>query len=340
MFRRLSLVLVTAIVVVLATAHYWLEQHLARPLTFEGESRVLTVSSGSSLSVLARQLAAEGLVDSPYPLLIHGRLAGLKTIKAGEYRIPAGQTPRRLLERLVAGDVIQYRITFPEGRTLSQWLARLNAHERLGEGPPLTLQALRQHFTPPAGESLEGWFFPDTYRFDARSGKLDILIRAHRAMRETLEREWAQRSDDLPLETPYEALILASIVERETGLAGERAAIAGVFVRRLQRGMRLQTDPTVIYGLGERYSGNLTRDHLREKNPYNTYRVGGLPPTPIANPGRAAIRAALNPAPGEALYFVARGDGSHHFSTTLKEHREAVRRYQLNPAEDYRSSPD
>lgn len=342
MFRRLILALLLLAVIaaaVLASAHIWVQSQMDRPIPVEGEARVLTVGQGSSLSALARRLADEGLVASPWPLLIYARLTGTEAIQAGEYRVPDGQTPRRLLERLVAGDVIQYRITFPEGRTLSQWLARLNAHEQLADTPTLTREQLETHLEPPAGESLEGWFFPDTYRFDGGSDKIDILTRAHRAMRRVLDEEWPKRRTGLPLETPYEALILASIVERETGVDSERPTIAGVFVRRLERGMRLQTDPTVIYGLGERYAGNLTRTHLREETPYNTYRIRGLPPTPIANPGRAAIRATLNPAPGEALYFVARGDGSHHFSKTLEEHRKAVRRYQLNRKEDYRSSP-
>ena len=179
-------------------------------------------------------------------------------------------------------------------------------------------------------DNPEGWLFPDTYLFDRGTSDVEILSRAHRRMREVLDEEWAKREQGLPLETPYQALTLASIVEKETGLASERPQIAGVFVRRLQKGMKLQTDPTVIYGMGDDFDGNIRREDLTRPTPYNTYVIQGLPPTPIALPGREAINAVLHPADGDALYFVARGDGSHHFSATLDEHNCAVRHYQLN----------
>ena len=186
----------------------------------------------------------------------------------------------------------------------------------------------------------EGFFFPDSYHYARGATDWDIVQRAHAQMRAILEQEWQGRAEDLPYETPYEALIMASIIERETGLPAEREEIAGVFVRRLLLGMRLQTDPTVIYGLGSNFDGNLKRKHLADKgNPYNSYRHSGLPPTPIALPGRADIHAALHPAAGDTLYFVARGDGGHVFSATLAEHEQAVRKYQLRRKKNYRSSP-
>jgi UPF0755 protein len=189
--------------------------------------------------------------------------------------------------------------------------------------------------------SAEGLFFPDSYRYERGDSDWELLQRAHSALQSVLTQEWAQRAAELPYETPYEALIMASIIEKETGAPEEREQIAGVFVRRLQQGMRLQTDPTVIYGLGESFDGNLLRTHLKDAgNPYNSYRHRGLPPSPIALPGRAAIHAALHPAPGDAMYFVATGDGRHVFSATLAEHQRAVRKYQLRRKKDYRSSPE
>lgn len=341
MFRKLmiTLMLLSAVLMVAAGgAFWWLNGQLDEPLSFSGEYRHLEVDRGTGLSTLARELADQRLIESPVPLLVMGRLTETR-IQAGEYRIPRGETVRGLLHRLVSGDVVQYRITFPEGRTLAQWLEMIAAHPRLSESGDVDLAALRQRlgFNPDA--PLEGWFYPDTYSFTATDGPAVILKRAHRRMDKVLEEEWAGRAIGLPIQTPYEALILASIVERETGVPEERSAIAGVFARRLEKGMRLQTDPTIIYGLGDRYEGVLRRKHLREKTAYNTYRIDGLPPTPIGNPGRAAIHATLHPKPGDSLYFVARGDGSHHFSRTLEEHQRAVRRYQLNRRPDYRSTP-
>ncbi len=189
------------------------------------------------------------------------------------------------------------------------------------------------------GNSLEGWFFPDTYQYTVDMSDADILKAAHRKMQLILDEEWQQRDQNLPYKNAYEALIMASIVEKETGAAEERPAIAGIFVRRLQKGMKLQTDPTVIYGLGDAYKGNLTRKHLLEDTPYNTYTRTGLPPTPIALPGREAIHAAMHPQQGDSLFFVGKGDGHHYFSATLAEHEKAVRQYQLTRKKDYHSAP-
>ncbi|MFA5630276.1 MAG: endolytic transglycosylase MltG [Porticoccaceae bacterium] len=342
MFYRLTFIALCGCVVVLgalASFKSWLDTSLDMPVHLEEDSRVIRVQAGSSLSLLSRQLAAEGVTESPYPLLIHARLARLGHIKSGEYEIRAGDSVREFLGRLVAGDVIKYRITFPEGRSLHNWLDIINGHPRLAGQEPLSMDMVEARFSPPYGETLEGWFFPETYVFTSEDSGLGILDQAHGKLVAVLEEEWAGRSEGLPIATPYEALILASIIEKETGVADERGTIAGVFVRRLQQGMRLQTDPTVIYGLGTAFQGNLTRQHLREENPYNTYYIQGLPPTPITNPGREAIHAALHPREGTELYFVAKGDGSHQFSTTLAQHQEAVRQYQLQRVKNYRSSP-
>lgn len=342
MFRTL---IVAAVVVLLTLAlgvagvQWWVKDSLQRPLTLPDEGDyTLLVERGSSLYGVARRLHAEGLTRSPLPLQLYGRLAVTGKIHAGEYRIAAGDSTLVLLDKLLRGDVVLHKVTFPEGRTVAQWLEIVAAHPLLSAHTPemADLEAL----VAESGETaVEGWFYPDTYVFPRDRRALDIFRQAHQQMREVLEQEWRQRQPGLPLADPYEALILASIIERETGVPWERGAIAGVFVRRLDKGMRLQTDPTVIYGLGDRYQGNLTRAHLQEDTDFNTYRIQGLPPTPIANPGRQAIHAALNPEEGSSLYFVAKGDGSHHFSDTLDQHNKAVRQYQLNRRADYRSSP-
>jgi UPF0755 protein len=242
-----------------------------------------------------------------------------------------------LLQR---GDVIRYKVTLPEGITLAMALDILAQQHYLdktltGPSDPRILEMIAPHSHP------EGLFFPDTYDYARNDADWSILQRSHLAMNAVLQEEWDQRAPSLPYETPYEALIMASIIERETGASQEREQISGVFVRRLQHGMLLQTDPTVIYGLGIAFDGNLQRkDLLEDSNSYNTYRHPGLPPTPIALPGRAAIRAALHPDARNSLYFVARGDGGHVFSDTLKEHNRAVRAYQLQRSENYRSTPE
>ncbi len=318
-----------------------LQDRWQRPLGIPPEGYRLVVAEGESLSAVARGLADAGIVHYPRLLRAYGRWSGLdQQIKRGEYRLAPGIDAEQLLRLLQEGRVIQYQVTLPEGITVARALQLLRAHGSLAtelsgpEDPRLTALA-----EPHA--SIEGLLFPDSYRFERGASDWQILQRARRAMQSVLEEEWAQRDPGLPYETPYEALIMASIIERETGLPEERPVIAGVFVRRLERNMRLQTDPTVIYGLGPEFDGNLTRAHLRDQaNPYNSYRHRGLPPTPIALPGRAAIRAALHPEPGDALYFVARGDGGHVFTATLEAHQQAVRKYQLQRRADYRSTPE
>lgn len=328
-----------------AAALLWWQQSLRQPLELPPEGLVYSLEPGQSLQQMLRALQQRGVLGplQPEAIRLHARLAGRgQRIHAGEYRLAPGLNALTLLEQLERGEVIQYRFTIVEGWTVAQTLAALRARseleQRLEEGVDAT--TLLTHLNGESQGHAEGWLYPDTYRFVRGSSDVELLRRAHRRMREVVAEEWANRAPGLPYANPGEALIMASIIERETAVAAERGAIAGVFVRRLERGMRLQTDPATIYGLGERYEGRLQRRHLRDAlNPYNTYRHAGLPPTPIALPGRAAIHAALHPEPGTALYFVARGDGTHAFSSTLAEHEAAVRRYQLRRRPDYRSTP-
>ncbi|TCT20818.1 endolytic transglycosylase MltG [Thiobaca trueperi] len=301
------------------------------PVAISGDRTTLDIARGTSLHALARQMTEQGILKHPYYFMALTRLQGDQArIQAGEFELTAGMTPPQVLARIVSGQVIQYPITLVEGWTFRQALAAIDAHPRFG-GESLTAlsddELMTQLGRP--GEHPEGCFFPDTYRFPRTAKRLDILRRALERMDRVLAEEWEKRRPDVPLATPYEALILASIIEKETGVPAERPQIGGVFARRLQQGMRLQTDPTVIYGLGVRYDGNIRRADLREPTPYNTYVIQGLPPTPIALPGRESIRAALQPADDDSLYFVAKGDGSHVFSATLDEHNRAVRRYIL-----------
>ncbi|MDX1609371.1 MAG: endolytic transglycosylase MltG [Halofilum sp. (in: g-proteobacteria)] len=291
----------------------------------------LLVAPGSPVTRVAHDLAAEGWIERPLYFRIAARASGAaRRIQAGEYRIPPGQTPQRLLERMVAGDVKTYTLTVIEGWTFDQMMAAVRNHAVLEQTLPAdaagsaVMEALGQ-----PDEHPEGWFFPDTYQFPRGTSDLDLLRRANERMQRVLEEEWAGREEGLPLDSAYEALILASIIERETGVPEERARIAGVFVERLERGMRLQTDPTVIYGLGDEFDGDLRFRHLRTDTPYNTYTRAGLTPTPIALPSRAAIHAAVHPDRRGEVYFVATGDGRHVFSKTLEEHNEAVIEYQL-----------
>jgi UPF0755 protein len=298
-----------------------LELH-ASPLDFN-------VRPGSGLRSAARQIAEAGVAMPVWQFTLLARLMGKSAdIKAGSYEIGGGATPWMLLEKLTRGDVSQAEIVFPEGWTLAQMRAALDAH------PSVTHRTAGLNESEIAGivgsmsARGEGMFFPDTYLFAKGSGDVDILRRAHRMMSKTLEAEWSARADRLPYRNSYEALIMASIVEKETGRAADRHQIAAVFVNRLRADMPLQTDPTVIYGLGARFDGNLRKRDLAADTPYNTYTRRGLPPTPIANPGLASLQAALHPAQSDMLYFVARGDGSSHFSRTLDEHNRAVARYQ------------
>lgn len=308
----------------------WYQRFLSRPVALEQEQEPFVVSPGATLRDVAHELADKGWISSRFLFTILAYQTGQQgALKAGEYAITKGMDPSELLALLTSGKSIQFPVTFVPGITFRDAIQRITDSDVFQiELAGLSDAEIMQRIGLDA-EHPEGWFFPDTYLFDRGTTDAEILKRAHRRMRAVLQAEWAERVSDLPIETPYQALVLASIVEKETGLASERPRIAGVFTRRLQKGMKLQTDPTVIYGMGEDYDGNIRRDDLTRPTPYNTYVIAGLPPTPIALPGREAINAVLHPADGEALYFVARGDGSHHFSSTLDEHNCAVRQYQL-----------
>ncbi len=305
------------------------------------QPRAFQIEPGSGLFEVARELNRQGVIERPWPMVWLARWRGqAHRLQAGEYWLEPGITGEQLLVLFVSGKVRQYAFTIIEGWTFRQLMTALAQRDEIEHTlSGLDDAAIMARLGYP-DEHPEGRFLPDTYHYPAGTRDVDFLRRAYRAMDKALQRLWPQRQPDLPLATPYEALILASIVEKETGLAEERRQIAGVFIRRLKKNMRLQTDPTVIYGMGEAYRGNLRRQDLRRDTPYNTYRRHGLPPTPIALPGLESLRAVLDPAPGDSLYFVAKGDGSHHFSATIEEHNQAVRRYQIHQRrQDYRSSP-
>ncbi len=301
------------------------------PINTGGEELLFTIKPGESMNRVAERLAGQGIIESAAMFSWAARYKGLASrIQAGEYRFTPGMTASGLLEQLVRGEVTSYSLTLVEGWNFLQMLAAIAQSPELEHTLKGVDAAEVMNRIGRPGVHPEGRFFPDTYHFSRGMSDVDILQRAYQSMEKILQQEWQDRADGLPYKTPDEALIMASIIEKETGLAEERQDISGVFVRRLQKGMLLQTDPTIIYGLGESFDGNLRRKHLKDsENRYNTYRHKGLPPTPIAMPGRESIHAALHPAPGKALYFVSRGDGSHYFSSTLKEHNRAVRKYQL-----------
>jgi UPF0755 protein len=307
------------------------QQFIDSPMTVSGGGPLsLSVTPGSSVKTVARTLQGQGLVEDGRYFVWMARLRGKAgRIQAGEYQVTAGNSPSRLLDDMVSGKVLQYSVTLLEGWNFRQVMAAIDTspyleHSLRGLQDDEIMTRLGRE-----GEHPEGRFFPDTYLFPRGLTDIEFLKRAYRAMTQRLEQEWPTRAEGLPLKTPYEALILASIVEKETGQPSERSEIAGVFVRRLLKGMRLQTDPTVIYGLGLDYDGNIRKSDLIKDSPYNTYTRAGLPPTPIAMPGGDALHAALHPDEGDSLYFVARGDGSHHFSASYEEHECAVVKYQI-----------
>lgn len=297
--------------------------------TFAPSPVVFDLKAGSSLRTVARELSAAGVISHPWLFELIGRARGnAPHIKAGNYEFESPTSPLQVLQKITRGDATQMSVRFIDGWTFRQMREALNGHDAVKhDTKDMTNEAIARALGIP--DALpEGWFFPETYHFSRGASDLAILKRAHRLMQANLDAQWAKRAANLPLATPYEALILASIVEKETGKAADRAMVASVFVNRLRISMRLQTDPTVIYGMGEAFDGNLRRRDLQADTPWNTYTRGGLPPTPIAMPGLASIQAALNPADGKMLYFVARGDGSSQFSRTLDEHNNAVNRYQ------------
>jgi UPF0755 protein len=328
--RRALLVVALLAIVAGVAAFAGFQRWLATPLATGDQPVEIDIPRGQPLGVTARELAERGWLYHPRLLVAYARLTGADArVRAGEYRIEPGTTPAELLRQFAAGEVLQHSITIVEGWTFRELRRALERENRLvqtlkGQEDAVVMSRLGE-----PGQHPEGLFFPDTYLFGKGTADVEILRQARARMRRELDRAWEQRAKDLPIATPYEALILASIVEKETALGAERPRISGVFVERLRRGMRLQTDPTVIYGIGTKYDGNIRRSDLERDGPYNTYVRAGLPPTPIALPGAGALRAAVRPEERGELFFVATGqpDGSHKFSKTHVEHERAVAEY-------------
>ncbi len=327
----LRLLLALAFLGLLAVAGYagW---YLTAPIRMPALPVEVEIPPGSGLRAAVGRLAQAGIGVHPMQFEILVRVLGRdQEIKAGYYELAAPMSPLQLLDKLARGEVLQSEVQVLEGWTFGEFRAALDASQALrhdSAGLSDTALLKRIGATEPHPEGL---FFPDTYVVARGSSDLVLLRYAHHTMQQHLARQWSQRAADLPYKTPYQALIMASIVEKETGRAGEREQIAGVLVNRLRIRMALQADPTVIYGLGKNFDGNLKKVHLKADGPYNTYTRRGLPPTPIALPGLASLRAALQPAQIEDLYYVSRGDGTSQFSRTLQEHNRAVSKYQLKP---------
>lgn len=326
MFRKLSLLVLLGII----TAVVWLGGYGSRPVTPPELPTQFMVPPGSSLKSIARTFAEKGLIEHPAAFVVLARVLGKAgRIKAGYYELDQAVTPYRLLNMITEGKTRLNKVTIVEGWTFAQMRADLDGREdirhdsrNLSDGEILKAIGAQELYP-------EGLFFPDTYYYNIGESDLDLFRHAYATMKKRLGEAWQGRANGLPFETPYQALIMASIVEKETGAADERPLIASVFINRLRIGMPLQTDPTVIYGMGKRFDGNLRKVDLQEDTPYNTYTRRGLTPTPIALPGEGAIQAVLHPADSPALYFVAKGNGRHQFSNTLEEHNRAVLRYQI-----------
>jgi UPF0755 protein len=326
---RLLLILIVVLGAAVGGAYVWIESDYTAPGPATADLQI-DVEPGSSIRAVLARLAERGAIRDARRVEIYLRLHRERpNIKAGRYAIPAHASPARIVELLEQGAVVLEQLTIVEGSTFAQLRRALETHPAVtvtlrGKTNAEVMAAIGHE-----GEHPEGRFFPDTYRFAARTTDVDLLKLAYASLKQVLDAAWAQRNAETPLKTPYEALILASVIEKETGLASERPMIAGVFTARLRKGMRLQSDPTVIYGLGEQYDGNIRTRDLSTDTPYNTYTRSGLPPTPIALAGRESVLAAVKPQDTGALFFVATGDGTgaHYFSKTLEEHNEAVRRY-------------
>jgi UPF0755 protein len=328
MLRRPLLVLLTGALIIATAVGADFYAFIHAPVAWQEEALNYEIVPGRSFKRLARDLHEQGVISRPLYWTVLAKLTDkANKIKAGEYRIETPFTPAQLLEHFVAGKTVQFSFTVPEGWTYRQLRAALAEHPKITQTLGEADDVMASLGAP--GMDPEGWFYPDTYLFPKGVTDRGVLRRGYEVMQRRLQEAWAGREQGLPLKTPYEALILASIVEKETAAPEERPEIAAVFTSRLRQGMRLQTDPTVIYGLGEGYEGDIRYRDLKRDTPYNTYVHKGLPPTPIALPGGAAVDAVLHPARSKALYFVAKGDGHHHFSETYKQHRKAVIRFQL-----------
>ena len=307
----------------------WLYWFATQPLNMGVLPKTFSITPGTSLHGLAVQLQKSRIIKSPFSFELVGRLLNKSTgLKAGVYEIKFPLNPLELYQKIERGEVTQSAVQFIEGWNIREVRAALRQQETLVHASEAMDDDKLLAAIGASEAHVEGLFFPDTYFFSPRSTDIEILRRAYRARRDKLNAEWEDRAGDLPYRTPYEALIMASIIEKETGVEQERPQIAAVFINRLKQGMRLQTDPTVIYGLGSHFDGNLRKADLQQDTPYNTYVHTGLPPTPIAMPGTAAVHAALHPATTDALYFVSRGNGTHVFSSSLEAHNRAVNRYQ------------
>jgi len=334
-FMLLLLLVFASIGVIVAWLYYFAHHNLPLPAVsakagLTNSAFDFTVKPGASLKALSKQLTEQNLLPEPQSFWLLGRLTNQATgIQAGSYRLDTAVTPLELLQKLNDGDVIPVSVTFIEGSTFADMRARLEKTD----GVKVMLKGLSNTEVLKrigATESYpEGLFFPDTYRFATGSTDVELLKTSYLAMKKKLDEAWAMRDKDLPYKTPYDALKMASIIEKETGKAEERPLIGAVFINRLRIPMRLQTDPTVIYGLGESYDGNIRKRDLTTDTPYNTYTRDGLPPTPIAMPGWGSLMAAVKPAASQKLYFVGKGDGTHYFSASLDEHNRAVAKYQL-----------
>lgn len=316
-------------VLLFALCSAWLGYYAVTPQPLPQAPLEFELKHGSTLKGVAKQLTATGVLSEPWNFVVMARLLGKAgSIKAGNYQLESSLTPLQLLRKITEGDVSQSKITFIEGWNIYQVRSALDAHPSLRHDTKGLDERELLKLVDAQENTLEGLIFPDTYYFSNGMSDTAIMQRAYRIMQQKLADAWQERAPDLPYASPYEALIMASIVEKETGKAAERPQIAAVFVNRLRTGMRLQTDPTVIYGLGEGFDGNLRKRDLTADTAYNTYTRAGLPPTPIAMPGYESIQAALHPAQTKAIYFVAKGNGSHQFSSSLTEHNRAVNQYQ------------
>jgi UPF0755 protein len=325
--RRLFALIV--IVSAAAAAAWWWTTHC--PLPLPQQPYAFSVRPGATLRAVAHELTAAGVLPADWTLVALGRLKGVdRAIKAGNYEIPEGTTLSRMLAKLSQGDVTQKSLTIVEGWTVSDLKEALRADSDIAQSVVDLADTELMRAIGASASQPEGWFFPDTYFFASGATDVSILARAHRTMQQRLDAAWAARAPGLPFGSPYEALILASIVEKETGRSADRPLIASVLVNRLRQGMRLQADPTVIYGLGAAFDGNLIKRDLDTDTVYNTYTRDGLPPTPISLPGQASLDAVLHPPATSYLYFVSRGDGSTEFSANIADHNRAVAKYQKN----------
>lgn len=332
-FKKIALIFFALSLLTVLAFFITLKHQLSKPLTL-AQDKLFTIEAGTSFYHLTKQMVSEGIIDSRFWIRAHARLnSQAASIKAGTYRLVPGDTVITSLEKFNQGKEYLFSVTFAEGTTLRQWFAQLSSLEHIShqlrgksyqENVDLLVKELELDYPNP-----EGWFYPETYSYAKGASDIAIMRQAHMAMKKVLDEVWQQRFPDLPYEQPYQALIMASIIEKESGKHAEHGKISSVFVNRLEKGMRLQTDPTIIYGLGTRYKGDITRKHKFEKTAYNTYRIDGLPPTPIAMPGKPALLASVQPDTTDYFYFVSNGQGSHIFSTNLKDHNRAVVKYQL-----------